>query len=174
MDFEKLVYAILNKEPIFYVSNNIDEIRKEKEIIESKLDELYVEGSIDENFLKNATKVINDTYTSQIQKLNDDIEASQLRFGMAYVKKLTGSYPSIYNGITGTLSENSEDAKLKIGYKSLDDLNAEREKTISILHEQYTSGKINDEELNEIENKVNLVYDNLTQSLPNKQAKNHL
>ncbi len=171
MDFEKLVYAILNKEPIFYVSNNIDEIRKEKEIIENKLDELYVDGSIDENYFQEAIKVIDNTYSLQIQKLNDDLEASQLRYGMAYVKKLTGNYPSIYNGITGTLSENPKDAKLKIGYKSLDDLNAEREKAINILHEQYTSGKVNDEELNEIENKVNLVYDNLTQSLPNKQSK---
>ena len=133
MDFEKLVYAVLDKEPIFYSSNNIDEIRKEKEIIESKLDELYVEGSIDESYLEEAIRVINDTYTSQIQKLNDDIEASQLRYGMAYVKKLTGNYPSIYNGISGTLSENPKDAKLKIGYKSLDDLNAEREKAINIL-----------------------------------------
>ncbi len=107
----------------------------------------------------------------KIQKLNDDIEASHLRFGMAYIKKLTGSYPSIYNGISGTLSENSEDAKLKISYKNIEDINAEREKTINILYEQYTGGKINDEELSEIEKKINLVYDNLIKSLPSKQSK---
>ncbi len=68
MDFEKLVYAVLNKEPLFYVSNNIDEIMKEKEIIKSKLDELYVEGSIDESFFRDAIKVIDDTYNLQNSK----------------------------------------------------------------------------------------------------------
>lgn len=171
MDFEKLVYAILNKEAIFYASNNVDEIKKEKEIIESKLDELYVNGSIDESFFREATKVIDTTYNLQIQKLNDDIEASCLRLGMTYVKKLTGSYPSIYNGISGTLSEKPNDAKLKIGYKNIEDINTEREKTISLLYELYTSGKIKDKELNKIENQINLVYDNLEQSLTNKQSK---
>mgnify|MGYP007102040928 CR=1 FL=1 len=171
MDFEKIVDAILNKEPVFYVSNNIDEIRKEKEIIKSKLDEFYVDGSIDENFHHNATQLIDNTYNSQIQKLNSDIEASNLRFGMSYVRDLTGNYPSIYSNISGTLGENAEDAKLKIAYKNIDTINEEREQCITLLYEQYTSGKINNEELREREDKINLVYDNLIQSLSSNQSK---
>ena len=36
MDGEKIIDALLNKEPIYYTSNNIDEIIKEKELVESK------------------------------------------------------------------------------------------------------------------------------------------
>ncbi len=171
MNFEKIVDAILNKEPIFYVSNNIDEIKKEKEIIDAKLDDLYVNGDIDESFHHNATEIIDNIYNSQIVKLNNDIEASNLRFGMSYVKDLTGSYPSIYNNLSGTLGENPSDARFKINYKTVDEINAEREQCISLLYEQYTSGKIKNEELKEKEDKINLVYDNLVQSLSNNQAK---
>ncbi len=171
MDLEKLVDAILNKEPIFYISNNIEEIKKEQEVLKSNLDKLYVDGTIDESYYYSATKLIDDTYNSQIAKLNNDLEATQLRFGMAYIRDLTGSYPSIYNNIRGNLGENPHDVQLKINYKSTDEINSEREQAINLLYEQYTSGRINDKELQEKENKINLVYDNLIQSLPNKQSR---
>lgn len=171
MNFDKIVNAILDKEPVLFASDNVDEIEAEKKLVERKLDELYVDGYIDESFHQSATKIVVDEYNSKIQGLNKEKEDSDLRFGMAYVRELTGKYPSIYNGVSGTLGESEDDARLKINYKSLNDLEAERDESISLLYEQYTSGKISSDELQNREEKINYVYDSLMQSLPNKSSR---
>ena len=90
---------------------------------------------------------------------------------MSYIQKLNGTYPTAIKELTGEVGTNSNDANFRLNYKTIDELNKEREETISKLYEQYTSGKIKMSELEEMEDKINKTYEDLMNKLPQEQSR---